>query len=124
MDEPGALDQIFGIGTPAAPVKGAEVGAALAAKLGVPADQVSVASYDHKGFNASNCGFAVDGELQMSAWTEGVEAKLTAGGVEYTYRGLDDKTGRYGQGESESGYWQLDERGIYVPAEAPKEELW
>lgn len=123
MDEPGALDQIFGLGAPA-PAQGAAVGAALASKLGVPADEVSVSSYDpKKGFNASNCGFAVDGELQMSAWTEGIEARLTAGGVEYTYRGLDESTGRYGQGESASGYWQLDERGIYVPAEAPKNDF-
>ena len=85
----------------------------LASKLGT---DVKVISRDaHKGFNAGNCGFAVQGELQMAAWTQGVEIKFEAGGEKYVYRGLDETTGRFGVDVEHEGYWKQDERGIYVP---------
>jgi hypothetical protein len=124
MDEPGALDGLFGL---APPKQGAAVGGALAGKLGVGAEDVQVSAYDpKKGFNASTCGFAVNGELQMSAWTEGVEVKLECNGERYVYRGLDESTGRFGlDAESSTSYWKQDERGIYVPdTSAPAETMW
>lgn len=132
MDDPGALDNIFGLNpaAPAAPALSAEnaakadaLAAKLAGKLQVGADAVQMASFEQKGFNAGNCGFAVKGEMQMSAWTEGLELKFECGGEKYVYRGLDEKTGRYGQDVAHEGYWQLDERGIYVVDNSPDNSL-
>jgi hypothetical protein len=132
MDAPGALDQIFGLNpsAPAAPSLSAEnaakaeaLGAKLADKLQVSADAVRLASFEQKGFNAGNCGFAVKDELQMSAWTEGLELKFECGGEKYVYRGLDEKTGRYGVDVAHEGYWKQDGRGIYVVDNTPDNSL-
>lgn len=131
MDEPGALDQIFAPQAPSAGDKNAaianQLGQQLAGKLEVGADQVQVVGMDaRKGFNASNCGFPVQGELQMSAWTEGLEVKFACDGQNYVYRGLDDKNGRFGQDVAHQGFWVANEKGVYRPdPNAPKEDdLW
>lgn len=124
MDEPGALDAIFNT-TPAAPGQG--LARDLASKLQVDPASVQVTGYDaRKGFNAGNCGFPVSGELSMSAWTEGVEAKFSVGEDRYVFRGLDEKTGRLGVDIEHNGFWKEDEKGIFRPdADAPKElEGW
>lgn len=124
MDEPGALDAIFN-NAPATPGQG--LARDLATKLQVDPSSVQVTSYEtQKGFNAGNCGFPVSGELMMSAWTEGVEARLSVGEDRYVYRGLDDQSGRMGVDTEHQGFWKADERGIYRPdGDAPKEpDFW
>lgn len=134
MDEPGALDNLFGLQS-ASPTPGLSaenaaraefLGKSLAAKLKVPSETVSLANFEaQKGFNAGNCGFAVQGELQMSAWTQGLELKFECEGQSFVYRGLDEKSGRFGLDVAHEGYWLQDERGIYVPnPNAASEELW
>lgn len=133
MDEPGALDSIFGLNPAAAPApalsaentaKAEALAQGLAGKLQVSPDAVKLGSFEQKGFNAGNCGFAVKDELQMSAWTDGLEVKFESDGQKYVYRGLDEKTGRYGQDVPHEGYWKLDERGIYVVDDSPEPEMW
>jgi hypothetical protein len=134
MDEPGALEGIFGLSPSAVAPSASPQNSAraellaqgLASKLEVTAEAVKVAEFSsQKGFNAGNCGFAVAGELQMSAWTEGLEVKFECDGQSYVYRGLDEKSGRYGQDVAHEGFWKQDERGIYVPdLSAPQEEIW
>ena len=134
MDEPGALDDIFGLkSASSAPALSADNAAkadalatSLAAKLQVAPEAVALTNFEaQKGFNAGNCGFAVQGELQMSAWTEGLELKFECDGQSYVYRGLDEKSGRFGTDVAHEGYWLKDERGIYVPNQnAASEELW
>ncbi|MFN8608694.1 MAG: hypothetical protein U0931_14250 [Vulcanimicrobiota bacterium] len=114
MDEPGALDSIFNPAPPAAP--GQELARGLATKLGVDPSAVQVTGYEtQKGFNPGDCGFPVSGELSMSAWTEGIEAKFSVGEDRYVYRGIDQKSGRTGVDVEHEGYWKADERGIYRP---------
>ncbi|MBS2035427.1 hypothetical protein JST97_10585 [bacterium] len=134
MDEPGALDGIFGLKASApAPEMSAEnaaraeqIGARLAERLKVDAQAVQLRGFDaSKGFNAGNCDFAVSGELQMSAFTQGIEARYSCEGQNYIYRGLDEKSGRFGQDVQHEGYWKEDERGIYVPdPNAPSLDGW
>lgn len=122
MDEPGALEQIFQTAPSAGP-SAAEQALIdlLSAKLGQP---VSLVSSEHKGFNAGDCGFPVSGELQMSAWTDGLEVKLQAGDEKFIYRGMDEKTGRFGQDVDHQGYWKQDEKGIYRPDGSASLDSW
>lgn len=132
MDEPGALEQIFAPKTaaptaavnPELAAQAAAIGQSLASKLQVSPDQLQLASCETKGFNASNCGFAVQGEMQMSAWTEGLEAHFECEGQKYLFRGLDAANGRYAQDVNHDGYWKQDERGIYVPDNSAAPDLW
>ena len=123
MDEPGALDAIFN--TAPAP-KGKALADDLAKKLQVDPSSVQVTGYEtQKGFNAGNCDFAVSGELQMSAWTQGIEAKFSVGEDRYVYRGIDEKSGRTGVDCDHKGYWKEDERGIYRPDTSAKDlDAW
>lgn len=93
----------------------------LETKLGADANVTS--RDERKGFNAGNCGFPVKGELQMSAWTEGLEIKFEAGSEKFVYRGLDETTGRFGLDVEHEGFWKQDERGIYVPDKSASEDL-
>lgn len=124
MDEPGALDAIFNQ-PPATPGQG--LARDLAAKLQVDPSAVKVTGYEtQKGFNAGNCGFPVSGELMMSAWTEGIEARFSVGEDRFIFRGLDEKSGRLGVDTDHQGFWKADDRGIYRPdGDAPKEpDFW
>lgn len=125
MDEPGALDSIFGASAPAA-TPGQDLARGLAGKLGVDPASVQVTGYEtQKGFNAGNCGFPVSGELSMSAWTEGIEAKFSVGEDRYVYRGIDQKSGRTGVDVEHQGYWKADERGIFRPDHDAKDlDAW
>lgn len=133
-NEPGASEAIFAqkASAPAPTVspehaaKAQVISQGLATMLNVAPDAVKVSEFStQKGFNASNCDFAVSGEMQMSAWTQGIESKFECDGQKYVYRGLDEKTGRYGQDVAHQGYWKQDERGIFVPdLNAPKEDIW
>lgn len=134
MDQPGALGEVFGLNPAPAPgltsenaAQMAQLGQSLASKLQVPAESVKLVSYERKGFNGGDCGFPVAGELQMSAWTEGLEVKWACEDQKYVYRGLDASTGRYGVDDSDyRGYWKQDERGIFVPdpSAASLDEAW
>lgn len=132
MDEPGALDGIFGLKasqsapaiSPENAAKAEQIGQNLAERLQVSADAVQLSSFESKGFNASNCDFAVNGEMQMSAFTQGIELKFNHDGQGFVYRGLDEKTGRFGQDVAHEGYWKLDERGIYIPDNSPISNDW
>lgn len=122
MDEPGALE---GLLNPAPATPGQALARDLANKLQVDPASVQVTGYEtQKGFNAGNCGFPVSGELMMSSWTQGTEAKFSVGEDRYVYRGLNDKTGRMGMDVEHEGFWKADDRGIYRPdADAPK-DFW
>lgn len=124
MDEPGALESIFNPAPPAA--KGQAPAQDLAAKLKVDPARVQVTGYEtQKGFNAGNCGFPVSGELSVSAWTEGIEARFSVDQDRYVYRGMDENSGRVGLDVAHEGFWKADERGIYLPDHDAKEpELW
>ncbi len=96
----------------------AELRSNLANMLGASATELSVSDFrDDKGFNASNFDFPVEGELQFSGWTKGLEVKFQLGEERFVYRGLDSTTGRYGLDVEHDDFWKLDQRGIYVPTE-------
>jgi hypothetical protein len=119
MDEPGALDGLF---NPAPTTPGQKLVGELAGKYQLDASAAQVTSYEtQKGFNAGNGGFPVSGELMMSAWTQGIEAKFSIGEDKYVYRGINEKSGRLGLDCEHQGFWKADERGIYRPDGEAKE---
>lgn len=87
----------------------------LAKMLKRPAEEVEVTGFAEKGMNAGNFGFPVQGELQISGFTEGIELKLSSGEEKFVFRGATGDLGRFGVDLEHDGFWKADARGIYTP---------
>lgn len=99
---------------------------ALAARLGVPPDAVTVSDAQMTTFTSTALGFPERDGMYASYLREGTIVRFTCGGRRYAFHGVgsDVSDGLFGElpPSGQPTWWTRDERGLFVPDPDPTDD--